>query len=147
MSTRPRFEMRRFLTAWNIMLAAFSIFGFARTLPEFLHVLFSIPRGMYHSVCSSRYKGFFSLLWNMFFNSNKVKWPTLGLLMFSVITATLKWIGFQVSGRHCLCCLKFQNWETLFSLFWGNNSWNFCIGKYQYILDRKYLHMIGYSLK
>ena len=55
MSTRPRFEMRRFLTAWNIMLAAFSIFGFARTLPEFLHVLFSIPRGMYHSVCSSRY--------------------------------------------------------------------------------------------
>jgi len=85
MSTRPRFEMRRFLTAWNIMLAAFSIFGFARTLPEFLHVLFSIPRGMYHSVCSSSYvevdrvSGF----WSSLFVLSKV--PELGDTIFIIL--------------------------------------------------------------
>jgi len=85
MSTRQRFEMRRFLTAWNVMLAAFSIFGFARTLPELIHVLFSIPRGMYHSVCSSSYvevdrvSGF----WSSLFVLSKV--PELGDTIFIVL--------------------------------------------------------------
>ena len=52
MSSRPRFEMRRVLFAWNSMLALFSIVGACRTVPEFLHVL--TTKGTYHSMCSSR---------------------------------------------------------------------------------------------
>lgn len=84
MSKRPRFEMRSFLTAWNLMLATFSIIGFARTLPEFLHTL-SLPRGVYHSVCSSSYvevdrvSGF----WSVLFVLSKV--PELGDTIFIIL--------------------------------------------------------------
>ena len=52
MANRPRYELRGPLICWNIMLAAFSIIGTCRTLPEFFHVLRNY--GLYHSVCVPR---------------------------------------------------------------------------------------------
>ncbi|CAH2216159.1 jg21575 [Pararge aegeria aegeria] len=46
------FELRRTLIIWNSALAAFSIMGACRTLPEFLHVLRNY--GIYHSICVPR---------------------------------------------------------------------------------------------
>lgn len=53
MSTRPPFQLRGLLTTWNIFLAGFSVFGAARTLPEFIHTLST--GGLYHSICSSNF--------------------------------------------------------------------------------------------
>jgi len=42
MDTREKgFNLRRYLTAWNVFLALFSIFGVIRCLPEFIHVLYN----------------------------------------------------------------------------------------------------------
>lgn len=53
MSTRPAFKLKKLLTLWNASLALFSIAGFIRTFPEFLHVLtrFGLP----YSVCNSSF--------------------------------------------------------------------------------------------
>lgn len=65
MSARPRFELRSYLTAWNVFLSLFSIMGACRTLPELLHVLNT--QGIYHSVCKTdfiendRVSGFWTL--------------------------------------------------------------------------------------
>jgi len=83
MAGRPRFEMRRILFAWNSLLAAFSIVGACRTVPEFLHVL--TTKGTYHSMCISsfiendRVSGF----WSSLFVLSKV--PELGDTIFIVL--------------------------------------------------------------
>ncbi|GBP93478.1 hypothetical protein EVAR_69725_1 [Eumeta japonica] len=48
-----RFELKHTLMVWNSCLAAFSIMGACRTLPEFIHVLRNY--GVYHSICVPRY--------------------------------------------------------------------------------------------
>ena len=50
MANRPPFALRGALTAWNILLATFSIMGFLRTAPELFHVL-KDESGFYKSVC------------------------------------------------------------------------------------------------
>lgn len=83
MMAREKFEIRRFLTVWNIFLALFSIMGACRTLPEFLHVLYS--QGLYHSLCipsfieNDRVCGF----WTLMFVISKV--PELGDTVFIVL--------------------------------------------------------------
>ncbi|KAG8234645.1 hypothetical protein J437_LFUL006533 [Ladona fulva] len=52
MQSRPRFQLRGVLAVWNIALAAFSLMGACRTVPEFFHVLRNY--GLYHSVCIPR---------------------------------------------------------------------------------------------
>ncbi|GFY38401.1 elongation of very long chain fatty acids protein 6 [Trichonephila inaurata madagascariensis] len=83
MQTRSRFELRRTLAAWNVFLAAFSIFGLCRTLPEMIHVLREF--GFTHSVCNPSFieevkvSGF----WTWMFTLSKV--PELGDTIFIVL--------------------------------------------------------------
>ncbi|XP_063378954.1 very long chain fatty acid elongase 6 [Cydia fagiglandana] len=83
MQTRPRFELTRTLIVWNSALAAFSIMGACRTLPEFIHVLRNY--GIYHSVCvpsfieADKVSGF----WTWMFVLSKV--PELGDTVFIVL--------------------------------------------------------------
>lgn len=53
MKDRPRFELRVPLVIWNFSLAAFSILGTYRTLPEIYHIL-NRKNGFHHSVCFPR---------------------------------------------------------------------------------------------
>ncbi|GFS32878.1 elongation of very long chain fatty acids protein 6 [Nephila pilipes] len=53
MKNRSRFEVRKLLAAWNILLATFSILGMSRTLPELVHVLTKF--GFAYSVCNPSY--------------------------------------------------------------------------------------------
>lgn len=50
MRNRPALQLKRPLFCWNLMLGIFSMIGFARTAPEFLHVI-TQPNGLYDSVC------------------------------------------------------------------------------------------------
>ncbi|XP_013201134.1 elongation of very long chain fatty acids protein 6 [Amyelois transitella] len=83
MQNRPRFELRRTLIVWNCMLAAFSIMGACRTLPEFIHVLRN--HGIYHSICvpsfieQDKVSGF----WTCMFVLSKL--PELGDTVFIVL--------------------------------------------------------------
>ncbi|GLV38799.1 baldspot [Carabus blaptoides fortunei] len=83
MQSRPRFELRGVLSAWNTALAAFSIMGACRTVPEFLHTL--THYGLYHSVCvpsfieQDKVSGF----WTWMFVLSKL--PELGDTLFIVL--------------------------------------------------------------
>jgi len=83
MSNRPAFDLRGPLTAWSMFLAGFSIMGAARTLPEFMHTLYT--QGFYHSLCipsfieQDRVSGF----WTWMFVLSKV--PELGDTIFIVL--------------------------------------------------------------
>lgn len=83
MANRPRYELRGPLICWNIMLAAFSIIGACRTIPELVYVTRNF--GLYHSVCVPSYieddkvSGF----WSTMFVLSKV--PELGDTMFIVL--------------------------------------------------------------
>jgi len=83
MANRPRYELRGPLICWNIMLAAFSILGTCRTLPEFFHVLRNY--GLYHSVCVPSYieHNKVSGFWATMFVLSKV--PELGDTIFIVL--------------------------------------------------------------
>lgn len=83
MQSRQRFELRGVLSAWNTILAAFSIMGAFRTAPEFLHTL--THYGLYHSVCvpsfinQDKVSGF----WTYMFVLSKL--PELGDTLFIVL--------------------------------------------------------------
>lgn len=83
MQLRPPFQLRRLLTAWNVFLAVFSIFGALRTLPEFLHVLREF--GFTYSVCNpsfieeTKVSGF----WTWMFTLSKL--PELGDTIFIIL--------------------------------------------------------------
>uniref|UniRef100_A0A2P2HWR7 Elongation of very long chain fatty acids protein n=1 Tax=Hirondellea gigas TaxID=1518452 RepID=A0A2P2HWR7_9CRUS len=84
MQNRQRFELKSVLFTWNIFLAAFSIWGASRTLPELLYVLTNY--GFHYSVCipgpsflDNRVGGF----WNWMFTLSKV--PELGDTVFIVL--------------------------------------------------------------
>ncbi|XP_065205769.1 very long chain fatty acid elongase 6-like [Planococcus citri] len=49
MRNKPRFELRRALTLWNIGLGIFSTLGALRTVPELYHMV--SRNSVYHSVC------------------------------------------------------------------------------------------------
>ena len=71
------------MTGWSMFLAMFSIMGAARTLPEFMHTLYT--HGFYHSLCipsfieQDRVSGF----WTWMFVLSKV--PELGDTIFIVL--------------------------------------------------------------
>ena len=81
--SRPAFDLRGPLTGWSMFLAMFSIMGAARTLPEFMHTLYT--HGFYHSLCipsfieNDRVSGF----WTWMFVLSKV--PELGDTIFIVL--------------------------------------------------------------
>jgi elongation of very long chain fatty acids protein 6 len=53
MKNRPKFDLRKPLIAWNMLLGLFSIFGAVRTWPELIHVLST--HGFVNSVCDNNY--------------------------------------------------------------------------------------------
>lgn len=83
MAHRPAFDLRGPLTGWSMFLAMFSIMGATRTLPEFMHTLYT--HGFYHSLCipsfieNDRVSGF----WTWMFVLSKV--PELGDTIFIVL--------------------------------------------------------------
>ena len=50
MRSRPRYELRGPLALWNFLLAAFSIMGTYRTIPETIYML-NQKNGFHNSVC------------------------------------------------------------------------------------------------
>ncbi|GFT58071.1 elongation of very long chain fatty acids protein 6 [Trichonephila clavipes] len=83
MKNRPGFEVRKLLAAWNIFLAAFSIFGISRTLPEMMHVLRKF--GFTYSACNSSFLQDVNVtaFWSWMFTLSKV--PELCDTLFIVI--------------------------------------------------------------
>lgn len=83
MASRPAYQLRGPLAAWSTFLAIFSMFGFARVFPEFVHSL--TTGGLYDSVCntsfveSNRVSGF----WTWLFTLSKM--PELGDTVFIVL--------------------------------------------------------------
>ncbi|XP_076361904.1 very long chain fatty acid elongase 6-like isoform X2 [Tachypleus tridentatus] len=83
MQSRPRYDLRRILAAWNVFLAVFSIIGAMRTLPEMIHVLRKY--GFQYSVCNPSFieqvkvSGF----WTWMFTLSKV--PELCDTIFIVL--------------------------------------------------------------
>ena len=51
MKNKPKFELRLWLAAWNMLLAAFSIFGAMRVLPELIYVIYR--HGIKYSICNN----------------------------------------------------------------------------------------------
>merc|ERR1711962_1376212 len=83
MSSRPAYQLRNLLAAWSAFLAIFSIIGFLRVLPEFLHTL--TYGGLYKSICdpsfihSNKVSGY----WTWLFTLSKM--PELGDTVFIVL--------------------------------------------------------------
>lgn len=72
MKTRTPMKLRRFLIVWNWTLAVFSVMGFARTFPEFFHVL--TKYGYHFSVCNRSYADInvITAVWGFLFTLSKV---------------------------------------------------------------------------
>ena len=70
MEKRQRFEIRELLALWSAILAAFSIFGAARTIPEFVHAL--TQHGFHYSVCSPSFFSGPTAFWAAVFAISKV---------------------------------------------------------------------------
>jgi len=81
MKDRPRLEIRPVLSAWNFVLAAFSIMGALRTWPELLYTLFN--HGFHHSVCIPSFYDGVTGFWAYMFVISKL--PELGDTLFIVL--------------------------------------------------------------
>jgi elongation of very long chain fatty acids protein 6 len=81
MKNREKFDLRRALIAWNLVLALFSIAGSVRTLPEFINTL--SKKGVEYSVCNNDYTHGVSGCWAWLFILSKV--PELVDTFFIVV--------------------------------------------------------------
>jgi hypothetical protein len=81
MKSRPKFDLRRALIAWNMVLALFSIAGAVRIWPEFIRTL--TEHGIEHSICSKDYAHGVSGCWAWLFILSKV--PELFDTVFIVL--------------------------------------------------------------
>merc|ERR1719495_644240 len=83
MSSRPAYQLRNLLAAWSAFLAIFSIIGFLRVLPEFLHTL--TYGGLYKSICDPSFihANKVSSFWTWLFTLSKM--PELGDTVFIVL--------------------------------------------------------------
>jgi elongation of very long chain fatty acids protein 6 len=70
MKSRPRYDMRRALVAWNLVLALFSIIGSVRIWPEFVQTLRT--KGLGYSVCINDYTHGVYGCWSWLFILSKV---------------------------------------------------------------------------
>lgn len=106
MKDRPRFELRGPLTAWNLGLAAFSLLGMVRVLPEFVSSLYY--HGLQYSMCSASYAQGVTSLWAWWFALSKVfelgdtvfivlrKQPLIFLHWYHHVTVLIyTWYSFQ----------------------------------------------------
>lgn len=83
MVNRLPYNLRLPLASWSAFLAIFSMVGFLRTFPEFIHSLLS--SGLYGSVCDNSYlhSHRVSSFWTWLFTLSKV--PELGDTLFIVL--------------------------------------------------------------
>jgi len=108
MSSRPAFKLRGLLTAWNIILAVFSIFGFLRTFPEFLHSL--TVGGIYKTICDRSFVSTNNVsgFWTLLFILSKV--PELVDTAFIVLRKQrlifLHWYHHLTVLFYCWYCYK-----------------------------------------
>ena len=56
-----KFELRKSLVAWNVILTVFSFWGACRCVPEFIYSL--IHQGFLYSICNPSYKLGITGLW------------------------------------------------------------------------------------
>jgi len=61
MRNREPFKLRKVLVAWNLMLAAFSIFGFLRTVPELMYI--NTTHGVHFSICERHHHNYATAFW------------------------------------------------------------------------------------
>ncbi|KFD52556.1 hypothetical protein M514_06590 [Trichuris suis] len=69
MEKRPPLRLNRLLTAWNCLLATFSIFGLIRMTPEFFHSLTHF--GFQYTVCNASYAHGVTGFWTQMFALSK----------------------------------------------------------------------------
>jgi len=81
MRDRPKYDLRRGLIAWNVVLAGFSIMGSIRVWPEFIHVIRT--KGFEHSFCNDDYTHGVNGCWGWLFLLSKV--PELVDTLFIVM--------------------------------------------------------------
>lgn len=81
MKSRPKFELRRALIAWNFVLAFFSIMGAVRIWPEFIRTVST--HGVEYSICSKDYAHGVNGCWAWLFILSKV--PELFDTVFIVL--------------------------------------------------------------
>jgi len=81
MRSRPKFDLRRPLVAWSLLLAIFSIIGTIRVWPEFISAVYT--KGITHTMCSSDYAHGVTGAWSWFFIMSKL--PELGDTIFIVL--------------------------------------------------------------
>lgn len=81
MRTRVKYELRPALIVWNVILAAFSLTGSVRVLPNFIDTLTS--KGVVHSVCDTEYAYGVTGFWSLMFILSKL--PELVDTLFIVL--------------------------------------------------------------
>lgn len=81
MKSREKFDLRRSLVAWNLVLAAFSFVGASRMWPEFIYTIYN--QGVDHSICNTDYTHGVSGCWAWLFVLSKV--PELFDTLFIVL--------------------------------------------------------------
>lgn len=130
MTNRPAYKLRKALAVWSTFLAAFSIFGTLRTLPEMIHVLTHF--GFSYSVCNPSYvevtrvSGF----WTWMFCLSKV--PELGDTIFIVLR------------KQNLIFLHWYHHITVLLFTWYSYSEHISQGRW-YICMNYLVHSLMYS--
>jgi elongation of very long chain fatty acids protein 6 len=81
MRTKDKYDLRRPLIAWNLVLAAFSLLGTVRVWPEFVHTI--ATKGVEHSICDKDYTHGVTGCWAWLFVLSKV--PELVDTLFIVL--------------------------------------------------------------
>lgn len=71
MRNRPAYDLKRPLFLWNFGLGLFSIFGFYRTLPGLIYVIFQVPNGFYKSICEKEELDVQTAYWVLLFALSK----------------------------------------------------------------------------
>jgi len=130
MANRPALKLRRALALWNTLLAAFSIAGALRTLPEMIHVLSKF--GFYHSVCNPSYVESVqvSAYWTWLFTLSKV--PELGDTVFIVLR------------KQNLIFLHWYHHITVLLFTWFSYSRNIAPGRW-YVCMNYVVHSLMYT--
>lgn len=81
MKSRPKYELRTALIAWNFVLAVFSLMGSIRVWPEFISTFRT--KGLIHTMCSSDYTHGVNGAWSWLFILSKL--PELVDTVFIVL--------------------------------------------------------------
>ncbi|GFT62828.1 putative fatty acid elongation protein 3 [Nephila pilipes] len=130
MHTREPFSLRKPLIIWNLFLAAFSIIGTSRVLPELVHVL--KKQGFLYSICRPDYvaKVRESGFWSVMFSYSKAL--ELGDTIFIVLR------------KQPLLFLHWYHHITVLVYTWHNHKYHTGPGRW-YIDMNFFVHSFMYS--